>query len=168
MMNWVYGYDDRESVNMCLLYRYIISYEPRDFRGHLEEFPLTLEYGKKVDALRKRYQGFRWDAEFQDTVGATVEVAGGDQATSVSRRPYEGEGPLVPPSGPVYSVFRRMDSGRKAVVVVNQGASLFIARVSTGWKSRFIVVSPEDPEPRVTDGQVHVPLRSAVVVMETE
>lgn len=157
MMNWVYGYDDRDNVNMCLLYRYIISYEPRDFRGHLEEFPLTLAYGKKVDALRKRYREFLWDAEFQDTVGATVEVTGRDSATSV-----------LPGGSLVYSVFRRMDSGRKAVVVVNQGASPIIARVRTGWKSRFVAVSPEDPEPRPTDGQLHVPLRSAVVVMETE
>ena len=63
MMNWVCGYDDRENVNVCLLYRCIISYEPHNFSGHLEEFPLTLEYGKKVDALRKRYQAFLWDAK---------------------------------------------------------------------------------------------------------
>lgn len=152
MMSWVFGYDDRENVNICLLCRYIISYEPHDFRGHLEEFPLTLEYGKKVDALRKRYQAFLWDAEFQDTVGATVEAAGGDQAGG----------------SPVYSVFRRLDSGRKAVVVANHGKSPLNVKVVTGWKSRFIAVSPEDPEPRPTEGQVRVAPRSAVVVMEAE
>jgi hypothetical protein len=147
MMNWVYGYDDRESVNLCLLYRYIISYEPRNFRGHLEEFPLTLEYGKKVDALRRRYRAFLWDAEFRDTVGAVVEVADGK---------------------PVYSVFQRSDSGRKAVVLVNHGQSPLTAKVSTGWMSGFTAVSPENPEPRAIDGSVRVPPRSAAVVMESE
>jgi hypothetical protein len=80
MMNWVYGYDDRENINTCLLYRYIISYEPSNFRGQLEECPLTLEYGKKVDALRKHFHAFLWDAEFQDTIGATVEVNEGESA----------------------------------------------------------------------------------------
>jgi hypothetical protein len=151
MMNWVCGYDDRENVNVCLLYRYIISYEPHNFRGHLEEFPLTLEYGKKVDALRKRYQAFLWDAEFQDTLGATVEIVGDKPAHD---RPIE------------HSVFRRHDSGRKAVVIVNNITSPMTAEVSTGWKSRFFAVSPENPEPQPVDGQVQLPPRSAVVVIE--
>lgn len=152
MMNWVCGYDDRESVNVCLLYRYIISYEPRNFRGHLEELPLTLEYGKKVDALRKRYQAFLWDAEFQDTVGATIEIV--------------GEGPEGGNSI-VYSVFRRTDSERKAVILVNNNRAPITARVDTGWRSRFIAVSPEHPEPRTVNAQVQIPSRSAIVVMES-
>ncbi|NJD04470.1 MAG: hypothetical protein FIA99_18185, partial [Ruminiclostridium sp.] len=68
----VYGYDDRNVLNQCLLYRYIISYEPLNFKGRLDEFPLTIEYGKKIDALRKRYKNFLWDAEFIDTLEAQV------------------------------------------------------------------------------------------------
>src|SRR5262249_32783097 len=51
----VCGFDDREMINRALLYRYIISYEPFNFKGDLTDFPLTLEYGKKIDSLRRRY-----------------------------------------------------------------------------------------------------------------
>ena len=147
MMNWVYGYDDREGVNICLLYRYIISYEPRNFRGHLKEFPLTLEYGKKMDALRRRYHEFLWDAEFQDTIDATVREDGGKL---------------------VYSVFRHARSDRKAVVVVNHGSTPILAEVKTGASSRqFTAVSPEEPEPRASDGKIRLPARSAIVLIES-
>jgi len=145
MMSWVIGYDDRETINMCLMYRYIISYEPRHFRGKLEEFPLTLEYGKKVDALRKRYAAFLWDAEFQDTVGASV--------TSESRNV-------------VYTVFSHMDSGKKAVVIANHGSNTAVATVKTEGTCKFIMVTPEEQEPRESNGTVHVPARSAAVLIE--
>ena len=148
MVNWAYGYDDRENINICLLYRYIISYEPRNFRGHLGEFPLTLEYGKKVDALRKRYPAFLWNAVCQDTVGATVEATADGNLT--------------------YSVFRQSGSGKKAVVVVNHSKNPVTANVSTASRSRLIEVSPEAPEPRSTEGRVHIPGRCAVVVIETD
>lgn len=66
----VTGFDDREMLNRILMYRYIISYEPYNFRDRLSDFPLTLEYGKKVDALRERYQQWLWDAEYRDKLGA--------------------------------------------------------------------------------------------------
>ena len=56
LMVAVTGFDDREMLNRCLLDRYIISYEPYYFKGHLTNFPLTLAYGKKIDALRRRYE----------------------------------------------------------------------------------------------------------------
>ena len=37
-----------------LLYRYVIQYEPYYYKGHLSDFPLTLAYGKKIDALRQK------------------------------------------------------------------------------------------------------------------
>lgn len=36
----------------------------------------TMNYGEKVDGLRKRYKEYLWDAEFRDTMGATVTEAG--------------------------------------------------------------------------------------------
>jgi len=147
MMSWVFGYDDRESVNVCLLYQYIISYEPHHFRGHLEEFPLTLEYGKKIDTLRRRYHEFLWDGDFLDTMGATLEVT--------------GNSPVI------YSVFRHKDSGRKAVILVNNGMSPVSVKVNTGWIGSFFAVSPENPDPETVVGKVQLPLRSAVVVIET-
>src|ERR1039457_6244133 len=44
LMVAVTGFDDREMLNLCLLYRYVISYEPYYFKGHLTDFPLTLAY----------------------------------------------------------------------------------------------------------------------------
>lgn len=35
----VTGFDDRETLNRILMYRYLISYEPYDFKGHLDDFP---------------------------------------------------------------------------------------------------------------------------------
>lgn len=146
MMSWVRGYDDRESINLCLLYRYIISYEPRHFRGRLEEFPLTLEYGKKVDAFRKKYREYLWDAEFYDTMGASVTVNG---------QPHEP-----------YSVFQQKESQNKAIVIANHESEEIMAVVSTGETEgdKFLVATPEKPETRESDGRVRIPTRSVAVL----
>lgn len=60
----VTGFDDREQLNPVLAYRYAISYEPYNFKGHVTDFPLTLAYGKKIDALRLKYREWIWDVEF--------------------------------------------------------------------------------------------------------
>ena len=39
-------------INQCLLNRYIISYEPYMFKGMLSDYPDTVDYGQKMDALR--------------------------------------------------------------------------------------------------------------------
>ena len=41
-------------LNSILLDRYIVGCEPHKFKGHLSEFPLTLAYGQKMDALWRR------------------------------------------------------------------------------------------------------------------
>ena len=66
LMAAVTGVDDREKLNLILAYRYIISYESYNFKGFVSDFPLTLEYGKKIDALRRKYKAWIWDAEFRD------------------------------------------------------------------------------------------------------
>lgn len=145
LMDWVTGYDDREAINRCLLYRYIISYEPVHFKGHLEEFPLTLEYGKKVDALRRRYADYLWKAACRDTVGATVTPAG-----SV-----------------IHSVFVQ-PSGLRAIVVVNDHESdeaSVVVQANTSLKNP-VLVSPEDPEPSPAGDRITVPARSAVILLE--
>jgi len=78
IMTAVTGFDDRNMINQCLMYRYIISYEPYNFKGHLDDFPKTLEYGKKMDALRKELRDYFWDGEFRDTCGAIVTTADGE------------------------------------------------------------------------------------------
>jgi len=146
IMTWVRGYDDRETINLCLLYRYIISYEPRCFKGRLEEFPMTLAYGQKVDALRRKYKSFIWNAEFCDTIGAHVTAKGGQA---------------------VYTVFRKFDTGKKTVVIANHGDAAIEVQVNIGSAhGKYTFATPEEPEERQCDGVVTIPARSAGVVME--
>ena len=58
MMIAIPGFDDRELINTALMDRYILSYEPFNFKGNIDDFPLTIAYGKRVDALRKRYRSY--------------------------------------------------------------------------------------------------------------
>jgi hypothetical protein len=150
MMVAVTGFNDREMINACLLYRYIISYEPYNFKGHLDDFPLTMEYGRKVDALRTRYTEYLWEAEFRDTQGAAVQA---------DRKPYAK-----------YAVFGRPGAGRRAVVVANQREDkpLKVAVKLEGSKGKLVAVTPERPEPQSCDGTVTIPPRSAVVILEKE
>ena len=64
-MTAVTGFNDRNMINQCLLYRYIISYEPYNFKGRLDDYPLTMAYGKQMDALRTELREYFWDGEFR-------------------------------------------------------------------------------------------------------
>lgn len=140
----VTGFDDREMLNLILLNRYIISYEPFNFKGHVTDFPLTLAYGKKIDALRRRYKDRIWDAEFRDTLGA--ETSGDGQ--------YR------------YSVFLGAD-GKRAVVVVNQERKKSISvTVKLPNPGRLVVATPEDQSVSPSSGTIRIPARSAAVLME--
>lgn len=140
----VTGFDDREMLNLILLNRYIISYEPFNFKGHVTDFPLTLEYGKKIDALRRRYSTMLWDAEFRDTLGATV--------TSDGRHRH--------------SVFVG-SNGKRAVVVINQEYHKEIAaKVDIPDPARLVVVTPERQDATPSSGALTIPARSAAVIME--
>jgi hypothetical protein len=98
-MTAVTGFNDRNMINQCLMYRYIISYEPYNFKGHLEDYPDTLAYGQQMDTLRRELREFLWDGEYQDVLGAQVTT---------------GERPHHP-----YAVFTSRQSGQAAVVVCN-------------------------------------------------
>ena len=144
LMVAVTGIDDREKLNLILLYRYIISYEPFNFKGHVTDFPLTLEYGKRIDGLRRKYREFLWDAEFRDTLGASVTAEGRHK----------------------YSVFVAK-SGKRAVVVVNEQADKAItATVQLPDAGRLAMVTPEAPDAKPANGTIMIPERSAVVLME--
>jgi hypothetical protein len=100
-MTAVTGFDDRNMVNQCLLYRYVMSYEPYNFKGRLTDVPLTVAYGRQMDSLRLELRDWLWDGEFQDTVGATVI----DRASGRPHAPY--------------SVFKSASGTSLAVVVAN-------------------------------------------------
>jgi hypothetical protein len=144
LMVAVTGFDDREMLNLILMGRYIISYEPYNFKGYLTDYPLTLAYGKKIDALRRKYKDYLWDAEFRDTLGATVTADGAVR----------------------YSVFKT-SSGKRAVVVVNPaGSNPITAKVDLPQAGKLVVATPEQPEAKISDGTLTIPARSAAVLME--
>lgn len=141
----VTGADDREMLNFIFMWRYIISYEPYNFKGHVNDFPLTLEYGKKIDALRRQYKEWIWDAEFRDTLDAKVTSDGTHR----------------------YSVFKTA-VGKYAVIVINTSADkpLKATVALARGTAKFRVATPENPTAVDSNGTVNVPARSAVVLME--
>ncbi len=147
MLVTVAGFDDRETINHALLDRYIICYEPFNFKGDLDDMPLTMEYGRKVDALRTRYHESLWDAEFRDNQGVLVSRTGGLDIE--------------------YTAFKQHD-GKFAVVVVNDNASATLkAHIIYGNPaSRSTVATPENPEKQPLLQDLTVPPRSAAVVFE--
>lgn len=77
MMTAITGFNDRNMLNQCLMYRYIMSYEPYCFKGWLHDYPDTMAYGQKVDALRKEHRKYFWDGEYRDACdGMVVNEAG--------------------------------------------------------------------------------------------
>jgi Domain of unknown function (DUF6259) len=144
LMAAVRGFNARDEVNLALAYRYIIEYEPYNFKGHVTDFPLTLEYGKKVDALRRKYREFLWDAEFRDTLGATVNADGNFR----------------------YAVYVAK-SGKRGVVVVNleQGRPIS-ANLALPNAGRLSVATPESQDAQPASGAIAIPARSAAVIME--
>ena len=148
MMIAVTGFNDRETINRALMYRYIISYEPFNFKGDIKDFPLSIAYGEKVDTLQTRYRDYLWDAEFRDTLGASVKVGGASYRD--------------------YTVFLRKD-GRHAVVVTNDNATKPIwATVTLDAPAghSLTCASPDVPEAAPCAATVKVPPRSAIVLME--
>jgi hypothetical protein len=85
-----------------------------------------------------------WDAEFRDTLGATV--------TSEGRHRH--------------SVFVAR-GGKRAVVVVNQEYSKTIsAKISLPDSGSLVMATPEQQESQPASGAVTIPPRSVVVIME--
>ncbi len=147
LMTAVTGFDDHNMVNQCLLYRYIISYEPYNFKGRLDDYPATLAYGKQMDALRAELRDFFWDGEFRHEVGAQVRVAG---------KPHHP-----------YAVFRNVNNGQLALAVANyseESAIVAEAVLDNGQLlKRYRLV--DDPQWKDVAGGIHLPPRSAAVVV---
>ena len=148
MMIAVIGYNDRHPINQALLYRYIISYEPRNFKGHLDEFPLTMQYGEKVDALREKYSDFLWDGEFINPSNAKVKVKNDAKV--------------------IFSVFINHKTNKKAIVVVNPSYDqpISVEAVLENSKSGFLMARPELPEAKESNGKIEIPALSTVVFMQ--
>ena len=144
-MTAITGFDDRNMIDQCLMYRYVISYEPYNFKGWLHDYPDTLEYGKKMDALRREYRKFLWDGEFRDTCGATVSKLNGD-----AHHPY--------------ARFEAAD-GTSALVICNyeDEATSVNAYLEQGALTKYRTVDSDEWKPIA--GGIVIPARSAVLVL---
>ena len=146
-MTAVTGFNDRSMINQCLLYRYIISYEPYNFKGRLEDYPLTLAYGKQMDTLRSELREYFWDGEFRDTQGANV---------TCESQPHHP-----------YSVFLNRKTGKAGLVIANYDEEKPITvqtRLEYGSAlNRWRLV--DEPEWHPFEGSIQIPACSAVVVI---
>jgi hypothetical protein len=145
-MTAVTGFDDRNMIAQCLLYRYIISYEPYNFKGKLGDFPLTLEYGKRMDQLRMELRDYFWDGEFRHELGAKVQCSG---------KPHQP-----------FSVFLNAKNGKPGLVVANyeDEAVEVSAEAEGGTLSRWKAI--DNPAWMTFCGTLHIPARSCVVIIE--
>lgn len=146
-MTAVTGFNDRNMINQCLMYRYIVSYEPYNFKGRLDDYPMTMEYGKQMDALRTELRGYFWDGEFCDEVGASVTC------NSKAHHPY--------------SVFIHAETGQRGLVICNYAEKSSIsvaASLENNQKlSRFRLVGDSQWQP--LSSAINIPAQSAVVVI---
>ena len=148
LMTAVTGFNDRSMINQCLMYRYIISYEPYNFKGHLDDYPLTMAYGERMDALRTELREYFWDGEFRHEVGAQVTEGG------KAFRPF--------------AVFVNRSSGKSGVVICNyddeKSVTLQVSLDNKQGLGRYRLV--DDPTWLATANGITIPPRSAAVVLE--
>ncbi|MCL5995802.1 MAG: DUF6259 domain-containing protein [Chloroflexi bacterium] len=148
LMTAVTGFNDRNMINQCLMYRYIISYEPYNFKGRLDDYPQTMAYGRQMDALRVELRDYFWDGEFRHEVGATVETE---------------HGPHCP-----YAVFVNPKNGKRGVVVCNYDekspVSVKVTLDNGGRLEQYRLV--DDPAWKPASAGISIPACSAAVVLE--
>jgi len=127
LMMAISGHRDYNNINFALMHRYILSHEPRLFKGKLSEYPTTIKYTKAMEEFRIKYRQWLWDGQFHHTLGANV---------SLDNKPY-----------PHFS--RYTDSaGNNGIVICNfdtkeqQIYQLDIPSISS-WKQ----ASPNAPDP---------------------
>ena len=147
ILSSVWGHNDRDAINMNLILRFITSYEPYQFKGNVGDFPLTLSYGKKADALREKYRSYLWDAEFRDTQEASVTTEDGS-----AHYPY--------------AVYNR-DDGKQGIVMANltDAPVTVTARLDKGVTS-FLLATPEAPEAVPVGDCITIRPRGLVLLME--
>jgi len=147
LMTAVTGFNDRNMINQCLMYRYIVSYEPYNFKGHLDDYPLTLDYGKQMDALRAELRDYFWDGEFRHEVGATVTADG---------KPHHP-----------YAVFVNHRAGKRGLVICNYDEQKTVTvqvELDAGALAQYRLV--DDPTWKPCAAGIAIPPCSAAVAIE--
>ena len=145
-MTAVTGFDDRNMIGQCLMYRYIISYEPYNFKGHLDDYPATMAYGTKMDALRTELRAYFWDGDFLGAKGAKVTDAKGE-----AHHPY--------------AVFRHVDGQAHGIAACNYGDEpvTLKAKLDNGAAlSRYRLIDDDAWKPAEV---IVIPPRSAAIIV---
>ncbi len=147
IMSAVIGFNDRGMINQCLLNKYIISYEPYNFKGMLSDFPLTVAYGAKMDKLRTDLREYFWDGDFREKIGGSVTLENGAETEAYAV--YDGT------------------NGRKGMIICNydeENPITVIPRLDDGEKlTRYRLV--DEDEMREFDGSFVIPPGSAAAVI---
>lgn len=149
IMTAVTGFEDRSMINQCLLCRYVISYEPYNFKGRLPDMEPTITYGQQMDQLRTELREWFWDGEYRDKLGAQVTIWDDPERAH-----------------PAYSVFRGASSGTPGLVVVNydrERSAKLRVRVDGAGGLRYRLV--DDAAWRNVDQGIELPPRSAAVAV---
>ncbi|MDR0730319.1 MAG: DUF6259 domain-containing protein, partial [Treponema sp.] len=146
IMTAVTGFADRNMINQCLRNRYIISYEPYNFKGVPSDFPETTAYGNKMDALRTELREYFWDGEFRDKLGGAVTTVDGKDYTD-------------------YSVFAGTN-GKTGMVICNYDDTPVRVKPAfeNGSPSRFRLID-ETSLRDIEAGTITIPARSAAAVV---
>lgn len=147
IMSAVTGFEDRGMINQCLLNKYIISYEPYNFKGMLSDYPETVRYGSRMDQLRTDLREYFWDGEFRGKIGGTAALSDGTPMTS-------------------YAVYKGTN-GKEGMVICNYDEEKPItvtARLDSGQKlTGYRLVDDENVSP--FDSSFVIPPRSAAAVI---
>jgi hypothetical protein len=145
IMTAVIGFSDRNMINQCLMNRYIISYEPFNFKGKPSDFPATTSYGARMDALRMKLREYFWDGEFSDKLGGSVKTAEGADYT-------------------VFSVFKGTN-GKTGMIICNYDNKpvTVIPKFDRGEPKQYHLV--EDSAFKELSGGISIPANSAIAVI---
>ena len=141
------GFDDREMVNQCMVYGYIINYEPFNFKGRMSDIKETALYGLQALALRKKLEDYIWRGKFLHTDGAVIKSEQNDVEY-------------------IYSVYE--NNGKKAIVIANQSdcRELNITLELDNKKSDYMSYEPETLSSKHSDGQITIAPRSLKILVE--
>lgn len=141
----VIGFNDRHIVNQCLLYRYILSHEPRNFKGRPTDYPLTLAYARQMEALRLELRKWLWDGEFCHHAGFELTPKNSLEAELA------------------WAVYRA-DDGTAAMVVVNFSESCGVFFSVAGSQAFAHCRTVEAPQAAAPDGVLALPPKQAMVL----
>jgi hypothetical protein len=142
------GFDDRNLIGQALVRRYILSYEPYNFQGRLEDFPLTTGYGRSMDELRTTWRRWFWDGEYRDELGASVH-------TSTGERHYP------------FAVFAPRDGSHPGIAVANHTAEPVLLKVAIDGSTERLALHLIDAAGWVPahDNWVELPADSAGILL---